>query len=278
MSHLEWPRQPSGIPGCSGDRAGFSSGHQHYEATVWRVDPGPVPRDPQPPEQGTVNNANVTRGGNVSGRRGRPLTVSRDRVIEIAARQIRDNGAAGFSMRGVAEEIGVTAMALYHHFDCKNTLIAEAFLHTLKSRTPVDLPADTVERLVAIAVEIINQLDDFPFAREMVISGEDTSIVFGALYRDFAATAHASGVPDAEIIRAVQSLRRIIVGEVIARQVDRAACEDGRSLYRGDTLPGSMPWDPEEAERLLEDGARSYSVDELLRAVAVEMLGQHVHN
>ncbi|MBI9001204.1 TetR/AcrR family transcriptional regulator [Corynebacterium sp. CCM 9185] len=214
----------------------------------------------------------------MSGRRGRPLTVSRDKVIEITARQIRDNGADGFSMRGVAEEIGVTAMALYHHFDSKNALIAEAFLRTLEVRTPTELPDDPVERIVAIALEIIDQLESFPFAKEMMISGEDTSIVFGALYSEFARIAHDSGAPGEAIVRSVQSLRRIIVGEVIARQVDSAASAAGKSFYLGDSLPESLPWDPERAARLLEEGARSYSVDELLRIVAMDMLGEHARS
>ena len=214
----------------------------------------------------------------MNGRRGRPLTVSRDKVIEIAARQIRDNGADGFSMRGVAEEVGVTAMALYHHFDCKNALIAEAFLHTLKVQAPTELPEDPVDRIVAVAREIINQLEGFPFAKEMMVSGEDMSIVFGALYREFALTAHDSGVPVEVIVRSVQSLRRIIVGEVIARQVDRAASAAGKPFCSSESLPDMLPWDPEYAARLLEEGARSYSVDELLRTVAMDMFGEHARS
>ena len=221
-----------------------------------------------------MSNARDARDRAVGGRRGRPLTVSRDKVIEIAARQIRDNGADGFSMRGVAEEVGVTAMALYHHFDCKNALIAEAFLHTLKAQAPTALPDDPVDRIVAIAGEIIDQLEAFPFAKEMMVSGEDTSIVFGALYREFARTAYDAGVPGEVIVRSVQSLRRIVVGEVIARQVDSAASAAGKTFYSSDSLPDMLPWDPERAARLLEEGARSYSVDELLRTVATEMLGE----
>ncbi|MEZ2190541.1 TetR/AcrR family transcriptional regulator [Corynebacterium sp. CCM 9204] len=211
------------------------------------------------------------------GRRGRPLTVSRERVIEIAADHIMTKGAAGFSMRGVAEEIGVTAMALYHHFDSKNSLIAEAFLHTLKAGSPAELPSDPVDRIVAICMEIIDHLEKFPFAKEVIVSGEDTAIVFGSLYRDFAMTAHRSGVPGPNIVRSVQALRRIIVGEVIARQVDRNATETGQSPYRSESLFETLPWDIDRAAELLEESARTYSVDELLRTVAVEMLGERVH-
>jgi AcrR family transcriptional regulator len=37
---------------------------------------------------------------------------------------LREKGIAGFSMRGVAERVGVTATALYRHFEDKDALLA----------------------------------------------------------------------------------------------------------------------------------------------------------
>jgi len=45
--------------------------------------------------------------------------------IAAAAVRVADkHGAAGFTMRAVAEELGVTAMALYHHVSDKSGLVA----------------------------------------------------------------------------------------------------------------------------------------------------------
>ena len=176
-------------------------------------------------------------------------------------------------MRGVAEEVGVTAMALYHHFDGKNALIAEAFLHILRSRSPAELPHDPVERVVAICNYIIDQLEDFPFAKEMMASGEDTSSVFGPLYREFARTAHGSGARSLDIVRTVQALRRIIVGEVMVRKVDGDVSAAGETAPWSGILPDMLPWDSDDATRIIEEGIRAYSVDDLVRGVAVDLLG-----
>ena len=48
---------------------------------------------------------------------------TRERVLRIAARQFRENGYAGVSLRSIAEESGIKAGSLYYHFDSKEDLV-----------------------------------------------------------------------------------------------------------------------------------------------------------
>jgi AcrR family transcriptional regulator len=60
--------------------------------------------------------------------RGRPLAtreVSPQQIVEITRRRIREGGFANVSMRQVADELDVTATALYHHFPNKDSLLDE---------------------------------------------------------------------------------------------------------------------------------------------------------
>jgi AcrR family transcriptional regulator len=59
-----------------------------------------------------------TKGGS---RRRTPLT--RGRVLQIAVRQADKGGIDSLSMRKLGQELGVEAMALYHHFANKDDLI-----------------------------------------------------------------------------------------------------------------------------------------------------------
>lgn len=52
--------------------------------------------------------------------------VSRDAVVETAYRLFKEGGYAALSMRSVADRLGVTAPALYRHFDNKSDLFASA--------------------------------------------------------------------------------------------------------------------------------------------------------
>jgi len=60
--------------------------------------------------------------------RGRP-TVDRElsprKIVEVTLRRIREGGFASVSMRQVADELGITATALYNHFPNKDALLDE---------------------------------------------------------------------------------------------------------------------------------------------------------
>jgi AcrR family transcriptional regulator len=64
--------------------------------------------------------------------------LSRDRIVDAAARVADSRGLSGVSMRNVGRELGVEAMSLYHHVSSKDDLLdglADWFF------TGVELPA-----------------------------------------------------------------------------------------------------------------------------------------
>ena len=74
---------------------------------------------------------------------------TRERILHESRELLREQGLLGFSMRGVAERVGVTATALYRHFEDKDALLAslleqgfETFtrylLRSLSGRTPLE--------------------------------------------------------------------------------------------------------------------------------------------
>src|SRR5690348_12065062 len=74
---------------------------------------------------------------------------TRDRILSESRELLREQGLLGFSMRGVAERVGVTATALYRHFEDKDALLAtlldEGFstfstylMRALSGKTPLE--------------------------------------------------------------------------------------------------------------------------------------------
>lgn len=53
-----------------------------------------------------------------------PNPVSRDMVVAVALQRFRAGGYGAISLRGVADELGITAPALYRLFDNKSDLVA----------------------------------------------------------------------------------------------------------------------------------------------------------
>jgi AcrR family transcriptional regulator len=58
---------------------------------------------------------------NAGSRRRKPLT--RERVLQTAVRRADESGIESLSMRKLGQELGVEAMALYHHFANKDDLV-----------------------------------------------------------------------------------------------------------------------------------------------------------
>lgn len=56
----------------------------------------------------------------------RPQGDARSAILDAATAVFAEKGIDGISMRHIAGEIGVSATALYHHFDSKDALVAAA--------------------------------------------------------------------------------------------------------------------------------------------------------
>jgi TetR/AcrR family transcriptional regulator, tetracycline repressor protein len=56
--------------------------------------------------------------------RGKPRDLTRDKVVDAALALVDTIGADALTMRGVADAVGVTPMALYNHFSSKRDLLA----------------------------------------------------------------------------------------------------------------------------------------------------------
>lgn len=74
---------------------------------------------------------------------------TKERILQESRDLLREKGILGFSMRGVAERVGVTATALYRHYEDKDALLAALLeqgfatfgsylMRALAGKTPLD--------------------------------------------------------------------------------------------------------------------------------------------
>lgn len=87
----------------------------------------------------------ATSSGDAPGtrRRGRPPRVNRDQIAEAALALLRSEPDRPLTMARVAEQVGVSPMALYRHFRDRDELIDEVIGRLLEERNaaiPVDAP------------------------------------------------------------------------------------------------------------------------------------------
>ena len=54
-----------------------------------------------------------------------PATETEEAILEAARNVLAEGGVGALSMRSLAERVGVSATAIYHHFDGKDALVAQ---------------------------------------------------------------------------------------------------------------------------------------------------------
>ena len=106
---------------------------------------------------------------------------SREKFLEAAMLELKEHGAADFSIRRVAERCGVSSGEPYKHFKNKNDLILEAIKYInrewrkIQSRIIVECGDDPRKRLVEISVAYTRFLCENP-AYQSIIMMSDTSL------------------------------------------------------------------------------------------------------
>lgn len=91
-------------------------------------------------------------------RRGRPPTLSADRIAEAARERLDTGGLAALSMRGLAKDLGTTPMALYRHVGDKEQLLDLVLDSYSTGLADLDLPDAPADRIRTIFVAIFDTL------------------------------------------------------------------------------------------------------------------------
>lgn len=114
---------------------------------------------------------------------GRPPSARRLEITRMACRVFAERGFQNTTMRDLADEIGILAGSLYHHFQSKDELLVDAlsrfFIDATREMTEIaDRPgdvADTIHDLFMLAFRyVVERRDearivqnDFPYLRQM---------------------------------------------------------------------------------------------------------------
>ncbi|MFD1812292.1 TetR/AcrR family transcriptional regulator [Rhodococcus gannanensis] len=91
-------------------------------------------------------------------RRGRPPTLSADRIAEAAKDRLAAGGLAALSMRALAKDLGTSPMALYRHVDDKEHLLDLVLDRYSTGLAELVLPEDPVARIRTIFVAIFDTI------------------------------------------------------------------------------------------------------------------------
>lgn len=150
------------------------------------------------------------------------VPVSRDRVVRVATAIVDAHGVDALSMRGLATELGVTAMALYRHVGSRDELLLAVLDEISERIVHPELPADPVERAVTVLVGLRGFLVEHPWVLRLIVGGHWSSRR-GLWFQDaILAAGRDAGLDDAGAVACWTSLWQMTVGEVEFETARRA--------------------------------------------------------
>jgi AcrR family transcriptional regulator len=205
-------------------------------------------------------------------------TLNADRILDAAIALLDRDGAEAFTMRALAQQLGVGTMAVYSHFRGKEEIsdaVAQRLLDTIE--LPPTAAGDPVGELREVCRQVYRLFTEHPSALQLLtirpLRGDDAIGVMDRML----ALLHRTGLSRADAARAHVALMQYTVGSALWNtRRSRALCEEGvgeRVRARIAALPPDRyPALVSHAQELVcaqDDGWAQYEhgLDGLLRGV-----------
>jgi AcrR family transcriptional regulator len=220
-----------------------------------------------------------------SGRRRTPRnTLNPDRILQAATALLDREGAEAFTMRALADELGVGTMAVYSHFRGKDE-ISDAVTQRLLDG--VELPPagalPPLRELRELCLGVHRLFTEHPSALQLLATrpqrGDDAITVIDRML----ALLREAGLPAAAAVRAHVALMQYTVGSALwSNRRARDCGEDMAARIRTRLAalpPGRCPTLAELGPELLrvkedEQGQYEWGLDRLLRGLREEVAAQ----
>ncbi|MFI0979041.1 TetR/AcrR family transcriptional regulator [Streptomyces sp. NPDC021093] len=185
-------------------------------------------------------------------------SLTREEVLETAARYVKQHGPAALTMRKLAAELGTAVTSIYWHVGNR-----EALLDALVERTVHELAAirprgrTPAQRIVSVARALRRDLRAHPHLVAMVHERGLTERMFLPAQQALVHEVHAAGLRGARAAEAVRAVQYQVVGYVLVeRNRERAPAQhpgeedlwDGAAAEQDPALARALarPVDPEK--------------------------------
>lgn len=202
----------------------------------------------------------MTPPSSARARPGPPRALSEAEILAAALRLLDQGGPAALSVRGVANEVGVSPNALYTYFPTKSALaraLVEGLLGQVDRRTLVDRSQPWRTRIVAFALAVRTLLLDHPGAVPLLLGSPYDGPNALASHEELLEVLADAGLTPEDAARAAYLIITYILGSIAldVAEHDPAAApldEPARTAARRAALthipPGSYPRTAASAE------------------------------
>ncbi|MFD8104398.1 TetR/AcrR family transcriptional regulator [Nocardia fluminea] len=187
-----------------------------------------------------------------SPRRGRPIRLPRETVVTAATQLLATGGAEAFSMRRLADELGTSTAAIYHHFPTKAALFTVVLGALADDLQRPELPDAPRDRLIAIVCYLVDTLDQLPWVADILVTGQSFGRSAMWMLNEFVDAANELGATDRKAGYMYFTVWRFVVGELMSRRAAQTRRDtEPTQPYWSDLITTDQLTDFPTVERLL---------------------------
>ncbi len=175
--------------------------------------------------------------------------LTRDEVLEAAARLVRQHGPAALTMRRLAAELGTAVTSIYWHVGNRESLLDALVERTVQQMGAIAPAGRTpAERILSVARILRRDLRERPHLIAMVHERGLTDRMFLPAQQALVHEVHAAGLRGARAADAVRAIQFQIVGFVLVeRHRERSPAQSPAESELWDPPPGSAGGTPTAA-------------------------------
>ncbi|HEY1518461.1 MAG TPA: TetR/AcrR family transcriptional regulator C-terminal domain-containing protein [Solirubrobacteraceae bacterium] len=201
--------------------------------------------------------------GGVSAKRprGRPPTIDREAVLDTAIRLLDAEGVAALTMRRLANELGVSAMAPYRHVASKDELLMVLIDRLAARLVYPPRPADPKGAMLALWSTIYDSLAEHAWIPEVLARRRMMAPSVLEAIEEIHAALHNAGLSIAATVRAYRLMWNFTLGSLLVRAGASAEGPNPQRELRGAPDPARYPtlaaaaatWTTEQARDTYRD-------------------------
>jgi AcrR family transcriptional regulator len=154
------------------------------------------------------------------------MSARRQEIVDAAMAIADKGGLDAVSMRAVADDVGVTPMALYRHFASKVALLDAMVERLVTSLAPESAAGAWDERLTTLAYAYRGLAQRHPWSAQLLFSRPSVTPDAARVTEFIYAAIREAGVPEPQVGRLERLVTTFVIGfaasEVLGRFASRA--------------------------------------------------------
>src|SRR3954447_8566004 len=169
----------------------------------------------EPPSEGSSQRP--PGGGSAARPRGRPPTIDRETVLDTAIRLLDAEGVEALTMRRLASELGVSAMAPYRHFHSKDELLMVLVDRLAARLVYPPRPPDPKRAMGVLWTTIYDSLAEHAWVPEVLARRRMMAPSVLDAIEEIHAALHRAGLSTDAAVRAYRLMWNFTLGSLLVR-------------------------------------------------------------